>query len=407
MDSISSSKLETELEGLISQSIMCFIIDFGELDFISSAGLRTLLAIGKKIKEKEGRLSITSVKEHVQEVFDIAGFTSLFTTYKSTAAALAQVRVYIWGARGSVPANVTAAQMRARICEALVRARGLHLDDDRAIEKFVDSLPFSIRATYGCNTSCVEIQGSHEHILCDAGTGLRDFGRFIMGQQGERNKQAFHIFISHLHWDHIQGFPFFTPAYIPGNTVNIYGCHERLKEAFVLQQERMSFPVPLDHLSGEIVFTVLEPDREYEIGGFKVRAIEQNHPGGSFGYCFSRQGKKVIYSTDSEHQKDADSENYEFLDFIRDADLMIFDAQYTLVDAIEKKKDWGHSSNLLAVELAVKANVKCLCLFHNEHTYDDEQLERFLNETQRYLQLHAGSDTLQVELAYDGLEIDI
>jgi anti-anti-sigma factor len=407
MDVTASSAFEKEMHEFMSQGSKYFILDLSELDYISSAGLRTVLTIGKMINDKGGELSLVSVKEHVKEVFEIAGFTSILPIYESTASALKQIQIYIWGARGSIPATVSPAQIRERICEALNSSRGLNLDNDQKIAQFVDTLPFSIRATYGCNTPCVEIRGSQEYIICDAGSGIRDLGKLVMQQQEERKSQVFHIFISHLHWDHIQGFPFFTPAYIPGNRMKIYGCHKRLREAFIRQQESMSFPVPIDYLSGDIDFTILETDKEYEIGGFNVKAIKQNHPGDSYGYRFSRRNKKVIYSTDSEHKKEVNGENYEFLDFIHESDLMIFDAQYSLVDAFHSKEDWGHSSNLLGVELAVKAGVKRLCLFHTEHTFDDKRLEQILKDTRRYLQIHASGSPLQIELAYEGLKIDI
>jgi len=271
-------------------------------------------------------------------------------------------------------------------------------------------LPFPVRGTYGCNTSCVEIRDGKENILCDAGTGLRDFGNYVLqssSQMKSAQPHTFHIFISHLHWDHIQGFPFFVPAYMPGNHVHIYGFYHELEQAFVRQQDPPYFPVPLKGMKASITFTMLEQGHEYEIAGFKVRGIKQNHPGDSYGYRFEKGGKSIVYSTDSEHQKDADNEDYPFLNFFRNADVLIFDAQYPLVDAIHMKENWGHSSNLVGVELSVKANVKRLCIFHTEPTCDDETLHQFLEDTRRYLQIYAESSPLDIDLAYDGLEIEV
>ncbi|HUU41053.1 MAG TPA: MBL fold metallo-hydrolase, partial [Desulfatiglandales bacterium] len=217
-------------------------------------------------------------------------------------AALSRIGATFWGARGSLPATITEKQIRDKLFQVLARTRGINLDTVEGISSFIETLPFSLRSTYGCNTSCVEIRGAEDYILCDAGTGIRDFGGFVMKHQKSEDVNIFHLFISHLHWDHIQGFPFFTPAYIPGNRVNIYGGHERLEEAFIRQQESISFPVPLDRMAADIRFNVMETDREYEIGGLKVRAIKQDHPGGSFSYRFSRQDMAIVYSTDSEHK---------------------------------------------------------------------------------------------------------
>jgi phosphoribosyl 1,2-cyclic phosphodiesterase len=319
--------------------------------------------------------------------------------------------VYFWGTRGSLPTSATAAIIESKIFKAVRISRAHTLDTDGEIKKFIrDELPFSIRGGFGGNTSCVEIMGGRENIICDAGTGLRDFGNHFMktGMKGEKKlSNVFNIFISHPHWDHIQGFPFFTPAYIPGNRINIYGCHTNLKEIFTAQQNPPFFPVPLSEMNSEIFFHIMDPGKVYDIAGMNVTCIRQNHPGGSFGYSFVKDNKKVVYSTDCEHKNDADSESYEFIEFFKNADLLIFDAQYSLLDAVDSKENWGHSSNLIGVELAVRSNVKRLSLFHSDHTYDDESLSQFLNDTREYLKIHDCSSSLEICLAYDGMEIEI
>ncbi|MCX5837209.1 MAG: MBL fold metallo-hydrolase [Deltaproteobacteria bacterium] len=179
----------------------------------------------------------------------------------------------------------------------------------------------------------------------------------------------------------------------------------RISRAFDRQQAAPFSPVPFRALGATIVFHTLDTERPRRIAGFAVRMFPQNHPGGSYGYSFVREGKKIVYSTDMEHTAKAREEKYPFIDLFRDADLLIFDAQYPLADAIGPKETWGHSSNLLGVELAVRAGVKRLCLFHSEPTWEDEALDRFLVETRGYLKIHAPSSPLRIDLAYDGLEI--
>jgi phosphoribosyl 1,2-cyclic phosphodiesterase len=321
------------------------------------------------------------------------------------------MKTIFWGTRGSLPASVTASAVRRKIVRALKAARGRFLQSDEEVEAFVTlDLPFAVRGGYGTNTSCMEIAGGEEYILCDAGTGLRDFGNSILKGR-EKDKPArpnvFNIFMSHLHWDHIQGFPFFTPAYIPGNRITIYGGHGDVEEAFIKQQEEPNFPVPLSHMSADIRFEVVEPGKEYDVAGLRMVAIKQNHPGDSYGYRFGRNGKAIVYSTDCEHKEDAHREDYEFIPFFKGADLLIFDAQYDLIDAIYMKENWGHSSNIIAAELSVRAGVKHLCLYHNEPTMDDERLDVFLNDTRHYLSIYAESHPLTISLAYDGLEIEV
>jgi phosphoribosyl 1,2-cyclic phosphodiesterase len=324
------------------------------------------------------------------------------------------VKVYFWGTRGSLPASISSQKIKKKIVKVLRAARGQNLQTDEAVEEFLTAcaasgrLPFSALGTYGTNTSCIEIIGGSEFVICDAGTGIRDFGNsLLVAGRSRTDPRVFNIFMSHLHWDHIQGFPFFTPAYIPGNTINIYGFHEELEHAFTAQQEHPFFPVPLSAMPAAINFIVLEPEKTYEIAGFIIKTKTQNHPGKSYGYRFEKDGKSVVYSTDSEHKSEAYENDYPFLDFFRDADLLVFDSQYPLLDAISSKEDWGHSSNIMAVELSTKAHVKRLCIFHNEPTFDDNALDRFLDDTKKYLSIYSKSPTLQIDLAYDGLEIEI
>src|SRR5262249_7579622 len=120
--------------------------------------------------------------------------------------------VRFWGTRGSLPAPLNYLAVRSKIRDALVAARGEPLNSDQTIDAFIDRLPFPVRATYGGNSSCVElVTGADEYLLCDLGSGVREFGNRILGRYGPGQPRRYHVFMSHLHWDHIMGFPFFTP----------------------------------------------------------------------------------------------------------------------------------------------------------------------------------------------------
>jgi phosphoribosyl 1,2-cyclic phosphodiesterase len=219
--------------------------------------------------------------------------------------------------------------------------------------------------------------------------------------------KEYNIFLSHTHWDHIQGFPFFSPAYISGNRINIYSFHNECEHVFRSQQQSLTFPVPLECMQAEKKFIVLEPDRKYDIAGFSVKGIKQNHPGDSYGYCFERQDKKIVYATDSEYKEEVWDDEQRIVNFFRNADLLIFDAQYSFFEATNVKENWGHSSNILGVELSVAAGVKHLCLFHNEPLCDDDNLDKFLQDTRNYLKIYSDTSSLKIDLAFDGLELDI
>jgi len=315
--------------------------------------------------------------------------------------------VRFWGTRGSVPVALSAAAVRDKLVAALVQGAGRALDTEAKARAFVErELPFEVAGTYGGNSSCVEIDtGGGEYVLCDLGSGVRAFGQQALARHGGAG-QRYHVFMSHVHWDHIMGFPFFMPAYLPGNHVRIYGCHATLEEALRRQHGAPSFPVEFARLGATIEFVRLEPGRAYDIAGLRVQAKLQRHGGDSYAYRFERDGKAVVYSTDSEH-KGEPSETESFVAFFRDADLVIFDAMYSLADAQSVKEDWGHSSNIVGVELCQMARAKHLCMFHHEPIYDDARVAAVLRDTRRFEEITRGELRLEVSSAYDGLEIRV
>ena len=318
--------------------------------------------------------------------------------------------VKFWGTRGSLPAPLNESAIRTKIRQALIIARGRQFASVGDIDAFIDEeLPFSVRGTFGGNSSCVEIATrSEDYFLCDLGTGLREFSGRVMADHKSASRSRFNIFLSHLHWDHIMGFPFFTPAYIPGNVIRIYGSHKVMREALERQQSNPTFPVDFRTLGATIEFVELEPGRSYDIvAGVSVRSFVQNHAGTSYGYRFSHQNKIVVYSTDSEHKYETLDKTYPFVEHFRDADLLIFDAMYSLAEQISVKEDWGHSSNIVGVELAQLAGAKHLVMFHHEPIHDDRMLERIVAETRRYAEINDPERKLTITSAYDGLEIPV
>ena len=318
------------------------------------------------------------------------------------------MEVYFWGTRGSLPASVNAEKIRRKLKSALEIAVEKGIGPESDIESFIDNeLPFWVKGTYGTNTPCVEIRHSDGFVLCDAGSGIRDFSNHILRMQGTARPKDFNIFISHPHWDHIQGFPFFAPVYTEENRITVYGCHKNIKDALPVQHGPPFFPVDFKFLGADIRFVSLTPGKTYEIAGFRVTAKEQSHPGKSYGYRFEKEGKIVVYSTDSEHKYIREEDPAPFVDFFSQADLLIFDAQYTLADTCTTKEDWGHSNNLIGVELAQKAGVKHLCLFHQEPVSSDEDLHKFLLDTKKYASLVRGSGSLRVSIAWDGMAVEV
>lgn len=427
IDNLTSAEFQARLLSAAASGSDDILVDLAAVAYISSAGLRALI-FASRTKPKELRLAVANLNEVVQEIFEISRFSQIIPIFATVEEAVTAweaapraretvaaaetgpsepLRVHFWGTRGSLPAPLRESAVRAKIYDALAAAQGHALDTPEAINAFIDgTLPFSVRGTFGGNTSCVEIiTGGEEYVLCDLGTGVREFGKHVLATHGPARPHTYNIFLSHPHWDHIMGFPFFTPAYIPGNVVRVYGCHQVLREALENQQMAPCFPVDFRTLGATIEFVTLEPGRSYDVAGLSVAALKHFHEGDSYAYRFSRGGKAIVYSTDCEHRYSILDESYPFVGFYRNADLLIFDAMYSLADTVSIKEDWGHSNNVVAVELAQAARAKRLVLFHHEPVYDDRMIERVLAETVRLEEISRNGDKLEVIAAYDGLEL--
>ncbi|ANY21394.1 ribonuclease Z [Tsuneonella dongtanensis] len=321
------------------------------------------------------------------------------------------MQVRFWGTRGSLPVAARAETVRDKIAQALVAAGGRSFADTAAAHAFIEGeLSFAQGHTYGGATSCVEVDvGSGPFIVCDMGSGLREFGLDSLRRCGqEGHAREWHFFMSHLHWDHIMGFPFFVPAFVPGSKIVIHGGHADAEEALRRQQEEISFPVPFDYLRADIEFRTLSPGQDYRIGDVTVSLIGQHHSHSSYGYRFTdSKGKVAVYSTDSEHKIDHMDGEADVVAFFADADLVVCDTMYSLADSVAMKEDWGHSSNVVAIDLCHEAQAKRLALFHHEPTYSDADIERMHAESIRYEELTRETTPLDVVCAYDGLCVEV
>jgi len=236
----------------------------------------------------------------------------------------------------------------------------------------------------GGNTSCILVTFDTGRIaILDAGTGIRKLGNDLLASSHEQYDNIF-IGLSHTHWDHIQGFPFFKPAYNPRRHFTIAMCGKgrhakKLRCIFSEQMQRDFFPVPLNKMGAE--FTFWEPDiTKYEHPrGVEIIADRHKHPGGAYGYRLTENGKTLVYCTDVEHGEKIDPN---VVALSRNADLLIHDAQYT-PDELKEKKGWGHSSWEQAVEVAQQAEVKRLALFHHDPDHNDSFLLNMEKECQK------------------------
>jgi len=259
---------------------------------------------------------------------------------------------------------------------------------------------------YGGNTACVEARCGKTLIVFDAGTGIRDLGQELCEQQATSGPDEAgikgHIFFSHLHWDHIQGFPFFAPVYMSGNEFHLYaakGLNHTLEKLMRGQMSEPNFPVAFDRLSASIAFHDLQSGDGVRIDDVVVKTQELSHPGGSMGYRVEFEGKCLVYATDTELVGGTYSN---VLNIAANADVLIFDSMFTpeqYSGAADNccRRDWGHSTWVGAVEIANAASVGHLILFHhgNEDSLVDEMQDKARERFPR------------TTAAYEGLEIEL
>jgi phosphoribosyl 1,2-cyclic phosphodiesterase len=240
------------------------------------------------------------------------------------------MKIKIWGARGSIPTPLAPSSVRNKIINALQGAKGVDLADPVKVQAYVDSLPPTQRGTVGGNTACVEVTTPEHNIIIDAGSGLRLLGNELIKGPAGVGKATIHLFLSHTHWDHIQGLPFFLPAYIDGNRINIYYLHDTVPITLREQMRPTTFPISLDHMQAAVQFIQMAPGESLSLGGLEVSTVELPHPGRAYAFRFEYRGVVFVYASDAEYKRLDEINSQPYLRFFAGADVLIFDAQFTL-----------------------------------------------------------------------------
>ncbi len=285
------------------------------------------------------------------------------------------MKVKLYGVRGSLPTPLSESEYREKILKILKAA---HTEIQRkngsfSEEDFFDSLDPSLSRTVGGNTTCVYIQAqSRDRYVIDCGSGIRQLGNDLLSE-GIQPGDKIHILITHTHWDHIQGWPFFKPAYFPNVEIHFYSTIPNLEERFERQQNEENFPLPLSGMMSKKIFHLLEKNQEKEIGSVKITPFLLRHPGNCTGFRFEEQGKSFLFCTDVEVQEPDLDEFQDLRKSFGKTDMLIIDAQYSTEEA-EKKVGWGHTSGRVAVRCGEILEVDRLVLTHHEPDHKDEEI---------------------------------
>jgi len=238
-------------------------------------------------------------------------------------------------------------------------------------------------------------------VVFDAGSGIREFGLAMAKEKPKRDH--YHIFFSHFHWDHLQGLPFFNPAYDPSVTMDFYSPVNNLETALNGQMTSPYFPVHMESMGSKKGFHLLsEP---VALGELRVTHKKMNHPGDSFSYKITEGDRNFIFATDTELSANDFQKTEENAGFFKNIDCIILDSQYTLGEAIEKY-NWGHSAFSLAVDFAANWGIRQLILYHHDPTYDDRKLFNMLQSAKWYTE-RMGIKEIEISLAMEGMEINL
>ncbi len=294
------------------------------------------------------------------------------------------MRVTFWGTRGSIPT------------------------------------PGPATGTYGGNTACVEVRCGSDVLIFDAGTGIRELGLALV-REFERKPLVLHLFISHTHWDHIQGFPFFRPAYDVMTTLHVYGSPGQGRSLERLLHGQMDpdyFPVAFGDLAATVHLHEFRGE-DFRVGDTTISAMYLNHPGMNLGYKLSRGGRTLVYATDNEPYRatlqhlggraEAGREygralDEELIRFVAGADLLVAEAQYT-DEEYPARIGWGHSSLSATVTVALRGGVKALALFHHDPMHGDAVVTAMLEKAQQLIA--AEGSPLRCFAAAEGLVVEV
>ena len=258
---------------------------------------------------------------------------------------------------------------------------------------------------YGGNTSCVSITADDKILILDAGTGIRNLGSAIISKP---DLEIF-VIVTHSHWDHIQGFPFFTPIYQPNRPVHMFPTlHKKnvVLASLIDQMDGAHFPITPDQVPSNFNFVTENPLEFLESNGFHLEMVPMNHPGKAFGYKITIDDKVICYFTDNEIDPPYEKsiELNELTNQCRNADILIHDAQYT-EDDMPLKHGWGHSLISQVTELGKSAEVKNLVYYHHDPERTDDLLDKELEKAAKTLKENGSS--VQPYFAYEGLKLTL
>jgi len=292
-----------------------------------------------------------------------------------------KMKVKLWGVRGSLPAPIQPDVLMRRLEEVLTQYEKLQQKTQVGAKAFLETLPVHKTGGYGGNTSCGEVTFGPDRLIIDGGSGLRALGEHIL--RTEPQTSDFHMYFTHFHWDHLIGLPFFTPLYIKGKTVHFYSVDEDMERSLHTMFKKPNFPVPYEVITKQVQVHRIQPRQPFKVGGLTATPYQLDHPDPCWGVRVEAAGKSLAWAVDNEGIRHSPEQLGADLPMFTKADLMIYDAQYSFDEALEKI-NWGHSSAPIGMDLAIREQIKHVVFVHHDPAATDEQIRHAEEQTGNY-----------------------
>jgi phosphoribosyl 1,2-cyclic phosphodiesterase len=324
------------------------------------------------------------------------------------------LKVKFWGVRGSIPSSESPAEWRLEVARNIRAFLLSGRNKPEQISDFLKKRPLPSVGGYGSATTCVQVSAGKSSLIIDCGSGLRRLGEQLMKGPAAAGKSVIHIYLTHFHWDHIIGLPFFAPLFIRGNQIRFYSVHSDLEELIRGKFRKPYFPVAFEHLASDIRFYQLKPRESVAIDEIEITPYQLDHPDPCWGLKVESGGTSYAHCVDTEGNRITRQSLGLDLPLYQNVDLMYFDAQYTLPELAEKA-NWGHSAAQLGLEIAMREHIPYVLFAHHDPGADKRQIQGLVRQTREFYdwkirqaeQTHQPLSPVKWKFAYEGLQVNL
>ena len=323
------------------------------------------------------------------------------------------LQITLWGVRGSLPATYRPEYLRERIHDFLVQFEKRE-NPSQSAREFLEERPLIQVGGFGGHTSCAEVTNGQTQLIVDGGSGICRLGEKMMGGPCGLGKGEVHIFMTHFHWDHLIGLPFFIPLFVPGNIIHFYAVQPELEATVRMLFTKPFFPVAFKDLGAKFQFHRLEPRKRFQFGSLGVTPYMLDHPDPCWGFRIDNGEKTFSYCVDTETKRASPESLGEDRKLYENSDLLVFDAQYSLAEMADRI-DWGHSAATMGLDLAQRFRIPKVVFVHHDPSSPDEKIHRAIQQTEMYYESQRDLHDQNIEgfldidwvFAYDGMKVTL